>query len=725
MKKINKELKKRLKRMTDTGFLFKSTVSGDEVYKTYLESFKEEDDPIFRDPNSSSHNCNCCKAMLRRYGNIVAIDPTTLEVITLFDSDIENEEYGNSWRALDELLSSAPITAPFYESLDYLQKESKLFPISQSVENSKSYILGTIKNVKRYTQEDINKYPNSGFKVNETVIFEHLYLDMPKKFIVSGSSSEKIEGYKETKQILTRLLNEITLDHINQVIELERSNSLLNGKSFIQSIKDFGEIIEEYNKVSEENRDNWLWLASGKYPRCLTRLRNTVQGTLLTDLAEGKPLEDACRSFNKKVDPTNYMKASAPITQKMIDEAEKKVEELGLTSALNRRCATVDDVCISDILHTNTADRNLVNTSNTLFSNLKPSKNTSNSSLINSDKLKTITFQEFLDNILPNSKDINLWLENNHEKNFMTLTTSVDKNVGNLFKWNNPYALTFVGGLAGKSQIKQAVKAAGGFVDAPFRCSIMWNCDEIPGCVNNSDVVDLDLHAVQPNGDHIYFGSFRGNKTSISGMLDIDMVDPRHTGIENIFWTDLNKLIDGEYKFYINNYNRRHNHGARAEIVFKDKVYTYLIDERIEKDVVIATVTLKNGELQSITQSKWETGSSSNNIYGLDSNNYHKVNLISWSPNYWVDSKGNDKGAKFACFFLEGCKSPDDIRTIHNENLTPELRNHRKVFETLGNQIKCESVDNQLSGIAFNTDGITDERVIIKVDNKQTFEIKF
>ena len=58
MKELNKKLQERLNEMVLTGHLFRSTVSGEQIWNAYLEGFGK--DPVYRDPSSSVHNCNLC-----------------------------------------------------------------------------------------------------------------------------------------------------------------------------------------------------------------------------------------------------------------------------------------------------------------------------------------------------------------------------------------------------------------------------------------------------------------------------------------------------------------------------------------------------------------------------------------------------------------------------------------------------------------------------------------
>ena len=74
---------------------------------------------------------------------------------------------------------------------------------------------------------------------------------------------------------------------------------------------------------------------------------------------------------------------------------------------------------------------------------------------------------------------------------------------------------------------------------------------------------------------------------------------------------------------------------------------------------------------------------------------------------------------------LDGCKCPTSIRSFHSENLIPELAQHRKVLEVLGNTTMINSTDKQLSGLGFNAT-VKDE-LIVKLQGsfKRVIKIKF
>ena len=714
MEKLNRLIQSRFEEMCQTGRLYRADIDGELLFETYMRGFGE--DPIFRSTESSVHNCNYCHNFIKRYGNIIALD-NNLEIMTLFDVEAD-VEYKESMRLMSELVKKAKIKDIFVETYSFLANPKT--PYEPGCKSSQlKYRLGVAVNTKRYTKEDVSRWPNSGIKVNDVIDFRHMFITVPKEFIdFSGRSVEELmAGPRQWRGVFKRALNEITLDTFILVRDLEAQGSLLNGVSYKDTIDLAVKCAEEYALVAPEKRENWLWRKSTELgPKCA--FRNTAIGTLMVDLAEGKDINEACLEFNKNVDPANYMKATAPITKKQIEEAEKFVVENGYEDSFERRCATLEDIKVCDILHAN-QDAAEVKTKVSVFDKISPSPSTRHKKA-EFKGIEEVGIDKFMKDILPGCSQIELYLTNKLKSNFVTLLTSVNKDSKPIFKWPNNFSWTYCGNLAGKSQIKAAVKNAGGFVDAPFRFSIMWNYD-----ANSEGIVDLDAHAIEPSGAHIYFGSYKDpSKTGCGGCLDIDMINPKNTGVENIFWRDLSKLKDGVYKFYIHNFNGNNNKNTKAEIYIDGSTYQYLVPQKITGSVDIAKVYIKAGQLEKIEQSNYFVGEEDvcEKIYGLDTCEFHKVNLVCLSPNYWTE-KG--VGNKHYFFMLEGCESPDEIRSIHNEYLSQDLLNHRKVMEVLGAKLKVKSTKNQLSGVGFNA--TVHDEVILRLSgsHKRVIKVKF
>lgn len=705
MKSLLPKLQAQFDKMCATGKLFQSSVSGHELADKYLQGFGE--DPVFRDPESSVHNCNQCKNFLHRYANIVAVDEN-LNIITLFDCEVE-EEYAESFRIMSEALKAADIKDVFVETYEMLS-HSLCYerPINDKQDN---YKLGIDMNVKRYTKKEAEKF--GVVKPNQIVEFHHLSVRIPRKFVsFSSDSAEAIRGqYRSDKDVFKRAMEELSLDTILLVRDLINQGSLLDGEAHLHKIEGIKPMMEAYKNVPTDKKDIWCWVNSYKFK--YAKFKNELIGVLCTELAEGKELNEACKAWNIRVDPANYMKAVAPITKRQIEEAQKFVEENGYSESFERRCATIEDIKASDILHINSGDGSIKKVS--LFDNVKATSTRHKRSEF--DGVETVGIEKFMTDILPSCTSVEAFLLNQHKGNMVTLTTSVNKDSKPIFKWPNNYSWTYNGNLAGKSMIKEEVKKAGGVVDAPFRFSIMWNED-------GRDIVDLDAHCIESSLEgnaryEIYYG-VRGRKSPRGGDLDVDMIKPRSKGVENIYY---HSLKDGIYKLRINNYDSGNHKNCKAEIFIDGDTYEYFVDHRISGTIDIATVTIQNGCVVDIKHSKYLTDSNavSTEIYGLETNQFHKVNLICLSPNHWDGKVGN----KHYFFMLEGCKSPTQIRGFHNENLIPELFAHRKVMEVLANTTMVESTDKQLSGLGFNAT-VRDELVLrLKGSHNRVIKIQF
>ena len=74
---------------------------------------------------------------------------------------------------------------------------------------------------------------------------------------------------------------------------------------------------------------------------------------------------------------------------------------------------------------------------------------------------------------------------------------------------------------------------------------------------------------------------------------------------------------------------------------------------------------------------------------------------------------------------LDHCVNPNNTRGVYNEFLRGDLTPHRKVFELLGDKMKCATTDHQLSGLGFSS--TKRDEIICKVSGSfnRTLKIKF
>lgn len=708
MKNFTIKIQAQFDNMCKTGKLFRSSLTGRDVWNLYLNGFETKNDPIFRDPESSTHNCNLCKNFIHRYGNIISVNEN-FNIVTMFDVDAP-DEFVSVAKNISEALKKAKIAEVFFETFNELNS----LPYESCSKNNLKFKLGIDKNTKRYTKEEAEKF--GVVKPNEIRTFNHLHLFVPSTFIdMSGKSVESIMGeYRDSKNVFKRGLDEISLDTLILVKDLINQGSLLDGQTHLYKIEQIIPLKRQYDELSSSQKDNWCWVNSYKFQ--LAKFKNELIGLLCSELSEGKEINDACQSWNKKIDPKNYMKAVAPITKKQIEDAKKFIDEKGYEDSFSRRYATIDDIKASEILHVNTGKGEIQKVS--IFDNVKSTSTRHKRSEF--DGIEEVSIEKFMKDILPNCTSVEAYLSNNHEGNMVSLTTSNIKDSKPIFKWPNNYSWTFNGNLAGKSQIKESVKNAGGRVDGVMRFSMIWND------IDTKDNSDLDAWCQQPNGEKIGYSTyFRKDRSdghsSCGGQLDLDNTSPNgKMAIENIYFLDKKKLKDGVYTYWVNQYRPQNTQGFKAEIEIDGEIYYYEYNQPVSGNIKVAEITYKNGVF-SIKHLLPETYSNKE-IYGLQTNEFHKVNLMCLSPNHWDD---NSIGNKHYFFMLEKCKCPTSLRSFHAENLIPELAQHRKVLEVLGNTTMINPSDKQLSGLGFNAT-VKDE-LIVKLQGsfKRTIKIKF
>lgn len=682
--------------------LFRANISGQELWNIYMKGFGV--DPIFRDPLSSVHNCKACHNFMEHYGNIVTLnDDNTFTSIFDFEmpDEVSENEFGNSFRMLREAVHAVDVCDIFAVTEESIAKSN----YDESSTPGHSH-LGLSKNVKCYTKEEAEKF--GVVKPDETITFHHLFLDVPSSYIKdSRYSVATLVSEAKAKYIsLEKSLREFSVETVELIIDLIEQNSILNGEAHLKKLKAFLDVLKEYTTVPDEQRNVWLWRTSVDFAYC--HIRGEVIGTLMSDIQNGMDLGTACSAWNRKVDPVNYMRAKSPITKSQIAAAQKFVEDNGYVESFTRRCATMADIEASEILHIHNGDVKPVS----IFDSIKP---TVEKPMPKLENLKEVGIEEFMKNILPGVTSVEVLFENRLRNNLVTLITAESKDSKRIFKWNNNFSWTYNGGLAGKSQIAQAVKAAGGFVDAPFRFSIMWNED-------GRSIVDFDAHAIEPHGSEICFRTYKlPRKTTSGGTLDVDMIRPKGVGVENIYWSNLSEVRNGNYRFFVDNYDNGHNSGFMAEIALGNEVFTYQVTGDVQREYDVADVWVKNGAIEKIEHHAPLVSQKSENIYGLKTGQFHQVNLVCLSPNYWQDNVGN----KHYFFFIEGCKAEDKVRGFHNEFLRPELAPHRKVLDVLAHTMQTESTEGQLSGLGFNA--TVHDELTVRVKGKETkvLKIKF
>ena len=534
---------------------------------------------------------------------------------------------------------------------------------------------------------------------NTTLTFNHFHCVVPSA-LVNGDYRTVLSRVESTKQVFNRGLDEITTEALEMTLELIAQGSLYRGDEFKSGVSNFLELKRKYLSLDDKQKDIFVWL---NVDTAGARIRNTAIGTLLQDLSEGKELEEAVKAFERVVAPTNYKRPKALVTQGMINSALKTIDDLGIEEALYRRHAKLEDISVNDVLF---ADRNAKPKMQGVAGLLQKEVKVGTKNL---QKIEEIGIDEFLANVLPSCTSLEILLENKHSANLCNLVAPMNTDAKGIFKWGSNFSWSYNGNIT--DSMKQNVKAAGGNVEGVLRFSIQWNDQQDNGN-------DLDAHCKQPNGSNIYYGNKNGG---LSGTLDVDIINPgSKVAVENIIYTDISRMKDGKYEFFVRNFNGTSGRNFTAEIEFNGVVHSYSYEGRTSGDMYVAEVTLKNGEFS--IKHLMQSSQLSKEIWGLNTLQFHKVNLVTLSPNFWNEK---EIGNKHYMFILDECKNPESVRGFYNEFLDNSLNDHRKVFEVLATKMQCPYEEQQLAGLGFSSTQRNDVTVKVQGAFTRMLKIKF
>ena len=684
--------------LKDATHLFEVGLDKDKMWDVYLESFLPEYNKVFRERRE--HDCSCCRHFIKNIGNAVVIKDN--KIITIWDFETNSEEYQPSVNAMSKYIKSQVV------SDIYVAKDKKI---------------GTDKNFEKSADGKITEW-------------QHFFLELPLKFVDSSGKSEgDIKGgFRDTRNVFKRSLEEITEESLLTVLELISQNSLHRGKEweavlkeFLKHKKKYAQVLEaeakilikingykkEYAELEAKLKENYTWEQSVKVGEVVGRLKNHSIGTLLINISEGMDLDIAVGKFEFIVGD-GYKRSTPVHSKKQLEDAKKTIIELGYEDSIKgRRFANPDDITVNNILFSNkdSAKRIKGDIFDEMLSSIpiNPKK---------FSKVEEVSIENFINDILPTAKELELFLENKHSINMASLIAPESLDHKTMFKWNNNFSWSYSGNIT-DSTMKERVKSAGGNVEGVLRFSIQWNDNEFDGN-------DLDAHCIEPGGYEIFFSNKR-KLSPTGGMLDVDIINPRRDtpAVENITWLSTSKMKKGVYKFIVHNYSNNGGRGGfRAEIEFNGQIYSFDYNKalRQSENILVAEVAFDKDKGFTIAE-KLPSNVSSKEIWNLKTNQFVPVSVVCLSPNYW-DSQ-NSQGNLHYMFMLKDCCNPENPNAFYVEFLKQELVPHRKFFEALGAKMALKDTEDQLSGVSFSSTKRNEVLVKIKGTVERMVKIKF
>lgn len=659
--------------------LFEVNVDKDEMWNLYLDSFPEGTNEIYRERRE--HDCSCCRHFIKTVGNAVIIKDN--KVTTIWDFRTDDSTYQPVLDALANFIKSHVV------SDIYVSKFKKI---------------GTMSNYEEMENGRMHEW-------------SHFFLELPDKFVDrSGRSEGDIKGgFRDTKNVFKRSLDEISMDALDTVLELIVSNTLYKGEEWKAALTDFRKYKKEYDKLTtEEEKNNYAWEQSVKVGIAIGRIRNHSIGTLLVNVSEGMDLDTAVRKYEVIVAPSNYKRPKEIFTKKMLDDAKKTITELGYMDSLGRRFATLDDITVNNILFSNKDSAKRIGGMDDIFGEMEREVASNPKKF---SKVEEIAVDKFVSDVLPTASEVEVYFENKHTSNMVSLIAPENKNAKTMFKWNNNFGWAYAGNMT--DSMKERVKAAGGKVDGDLRFSIQWNEDGKDNC-------DLDAHCKEASGFEIYFG--RGRKPNYSptgGQLDVDIISPcGKIAVENITWANRRTMKAGKYLFYVHQYSGSVRNGFRAEIEFDGQTYSFDYNKSMRSGeiVQVAEITLNANGTFTIKE-LLPSSVSSKDVWNVKTNQFIPVSVVMYSPNYWDEQDGI--GHRHYFFMLKDCINPEAPNGFYNEFLKNELVEHKRVFAALGSKMRVKDVDDQLSGLGFSATKRDELIVKVKGNTERVLKVKF
>lgn len=675
----NKLMKNFAEMTKDVTHLFEVNVDKDEMWNLYLDSFPAGTNEIYRERRE--YDCSCCRHFIKSVGNAVVIKDN--KVTTIWDFVTNDNTYQPVLNALSTFIKSHAV------SDIYVSKFKKI---------------GTMSNYEEMENGRMHEW-------------SHFFLELPDKFVDRSSRSEgDIKGeFRDTRNVFKRSLDEIDMDSLDTILELITSNTLYKGEEWKGALTEFRKYKAEYDKLAtDEEKNNYAWEQSVKVGIAIGRIRNHSIGTLLVNVSEGMDLDTAVRKYEQIVAPSNYKRPKEIFTKKMLEDAKKTITELGYMDSLGRRFATLDDITVNNILFSNKDAAKRIGGMDDIFGEMEREV-VSNPKKFS--KVEEIAVDKFVSDVLPTASEVEVYLENKHTNNMVSLIAPENKDAKTMFKWNNNFGWAYAGNMT--DSMKERVKSAGGKVDGDLRFSIQWNEDGKDNC-------DIDAHCKEANGYEIYYGSAK--KPSFSptkGQLDVDIISPNgNIAVENITWADRRTMRTGKYLFFVHQFSGSARNGFRAEIEFDGQIYSFDYNKSMRdgERVQVAEVTLDTNGTFTIKE-LLPSNVSSKNIWNVKTNQFIPVSVVMYSPNYWDEQDGI--GHRHYFFMLKDCINPEAPNGFYNEFLKNELVEHKRVFAALGSKMRVKDVDDQLSGLGFSATKRDELIVKVKGNTERVLKIKF
>jgi hypothetical protein len=613
------------------------TTDADNLWELYLDGFPASERQF--------HNCSACQHFIRRFGGLVRIGDDGKTRPAIWKSMQVPDAYEPSIIAMELAVRNAKVTGVFLCSDE---------------------VWGT---------------PRTGEWTHFHVIPDPRVVFTNRVLTAGQAMATKAEDHKN----VLRALEEFSVETLTKALALLNSDALYRAEKVIGPAQWLADL---HAACAKANRNNVVWRAVATAPEGFCHPRSSMIGTLLEDIALGMDFALVSRRFANKMAPSRYQRPQAAPSVGAIQQAEKLVEQLGIARSLERRYAKLEELRMFwlPVQHGSS-----LFASGSIFGHLVPkgSKPAATTAEIPS---VTMTWEKFVRTVLQDVDSIEVLVPESADR-FAALVTATHEDAPPILAWDregrrNPFSWYYASGI--DAEVKKRVTRAGGqYENVDIRASLVWN--------NRND---LDLHAITPRGEHIYFGH---KQSSCSGWLDVDMNVHGETTepVENIRW-GMRQAGPGRYQFFVENYRFHERSTAatpfRVELKINGELFVFdgatpsgMTHEASR--IVVAEFDYTPGIRAVCSRARKASANSSS--WGIAPGSFVKATGIVLSPNQWETDGVHSNHGRHVFFLLEGCRDTQEGvgRGFFPEMLQSELRQVRSTLEAYAASATIGGVD--------------------------------
>ncbi len=356
-----------------------------DLYALYLDNLPDE---------REVHTCTACRKFIEHFGGLVTLDESGKSTSAFWCVANVPEFYGASVAAMQREVERARVTAPFISSEP------------------------------RYGMPKTGTWTHFAATPPKSRIYKHALL----------SAGQAMAARREDFRTVASALADFTPAMLTEALRLLQAEKLVRSERFVAPVSWLLDLnTRRASAKDSRRRDNILWSAIAIAPDGYCHPRASVVGSLLEDIASGLSFGDVKARFDAKLHPLQYQRPQAAPSAGAIALAEKTFEAMGLTPALERRWARLDEI--------ETIWRPVCSAGKApaggVFGHLTP-KGAAGPIGVPGMPPVTMTWDKFTRTVLSGALAIECNVPSHG--NFIAMTTAVNADAPPLLKWNNPFA---------------------------------------------------------------------------------------------------------------------------------------------------------------------------------------------------------------------------------------------------------------------------------------------